>query len=394
MTNKVNVSALLKGSLSEVPYVEIILHNGTSFPVESHGIRGREMCNPFVVVEIGKEQLKSDVYKNTQNPDFKDEKFLFGVKVDEPLLLNFHVYDWHLVNKDAYIGSCSIQLDQMSRDVPVRKKLNLTSSSVDASIEVTIIAHNFGVNGSESILIERDSIVANPLDVVFEKLRKSVYGVQFDSDEKLMQYAEFLSSVSKLKETYLNTKWANSIELKEQLSQSEDPEDQDELERIKKLNVKAADNMLKHRVAVKVVIIDQEYKSKSKQAFRKAVSPILSSLDLVPNLGFFHSALIVGPWLLEWNNSALCVPRKCLSSASLLSADVDAIDNVTDLDKVVNELAKGIVDWNTRMKYSAIGGDLMRGGNCQEFIENLCTRIGVSLPKSGPLAKWLKRLRK
>ncbi len=102
---------------------------------------------------------------------------------------------------------------------------------------------------------------------------------------------------------------------------------------------------------------------------------------------------MIGPWLIEWNNSSLCVPRKCLSRAAMLSADVDAITTITDLNKLVDDLSNAIVDWNTRVHYSASGGDGKTTGNCQQFVESLCSRIGVEMPKTGPLAKCLKDLR-
>ena len=66
----------------------------------------------------------------------------------------------------------------------------------------------------------------------------------------------------------------------------------------------------------------------------------------------FHAALMIGPWLIEWNSSSLCIPRKCLSRAAILSADVQgSIASITDLDKAVNTIAKVIVYWNTHKSY-------------------------------------------
>lgn len=78
----------------------------------------------------------------------------------------------------------------------------------------------------------------------------------------------------------------------------------------------------------------------------------------------------------------------------MLSADLESIYNLSDLNEVVDELAVGIIDWNTRMKYSSTGVNSDVEGNCQQFIESLCSRIGVQLPTNGPLSSWLNTLRK
>jgi hypothetical protein len=42
------------------------------------------------------------------------------------------------------------------------------------------------------------------MDVVLSKLKRSMYGAQFDTEEKLTLYAGFLSNVEKLKGTRPN----------------------------------------------------------------------------------------------------------------------------------------------------------------------------------------------
>lgn len=74
---------------------------------------------------------------------------------------------------------------------------------------------------------------------------------------------------------------------------------------------------------------------------RKALSPFASIIPtLNQEFGIFHTALIVGPWYLEWTDSSLCVPRRIFSGVALLSADLDALDvrkeSLDDLaDKVI-----------------------------------------------------------
>lgn len=79
------------------------------------------------------------------------------------------------------------------------------------------------------------------------------------------------------------------------------------------------------KIKVKLIIAEI-CRTEMKKAFRKFVSPILMDLRQQQKFGMFHSALVVGPWYLEWNNSSLCIPRKCYSSAAILAADLDKFE--------------------------------------------------------------------
>ena len=50
----------------------------------------------------------------------------------------------------------------------------------------------------------------------------------------------------------------------------------------------------------------------------------------------FHSAVIIGPWYLEWTNKSLCIPKKCYSSAALVAVDVPTNLELVDVDNVVD----------------------------------------------------------
>jgi hypothetical protein len=67
-------------------------------------------------------------------------------------------------------------------------------------------------------------------------------------------------------------------------------------------------------VKIKLVVAEIAKNDKQKK-LRKFLSPIITKFDTTQTFGLFHSALIIGPWYIEWNNSSLCVPRKTYSSA-------------------------------------------------------------------------------
>lgn len=105
------------------------------------------------------------------------------------------------------------------------------------------------------------------------------------------------------------------------------------------------------------------------------------------------SGLIIGPWLIEWNNSAICVPRKCVSKAAIFTTDIDAIDTSQKIDEVVDKLADAIVHWNIYMGYKDHGGDKQKEGNCQDFVMDVLTRLNIKPNFSGPMNEFLKALR-
>jgi hypothetical protein len=46
------------------------------------------------------------------------------------------------------------------------------------------------------------------------------------------------------------------------------------------------------------IIVAEVANSAFKKNFRKWVSPVLSKFDMLPEFGMFHSALVIGPWLI------------------------------------------------------------------------------------------------
>jgi len=147
---------------------------------------------------------------------------------------------------------------------------------------------------------------------------------------------------------------------------------------------------IKNNIKIKLVIAEI-CKSDTQKAIRKMLSPVLTKLDSQQQFGMFHSALVVGPWYLEWNNSSLCIPRKCYSSAAMLAADLDYNTNVNsfDLTTTIQKISETIIDWNVKREYT------QRKNNCQDFIDELCAKLGIDIHSmfKGPLGEYLTRLR-
>jgi len=145
-------------------------------------------------------------------------------------------------------------------------------------------------------------------------------------------------------------------------------------------------------VKIKLVIAEVSHTQLARN-FRMLISPILAKLELQPEFGMFHSAIMIGPWLIDWNDSGICIPRKCVSQAALLSADLDSIGSEQQLEDIIDKLATKICEWNGTKTYSDTPKNKKTQGNCQDFVNDILQAINVSHDFKGALAMYIKTLR-
>jgi len=124
------------------------------------------------------------------------------------------------------------------------------------------------------------------------------------------------------------------------------------------------------------------------------ICPVAKKLNLLPEFGMFHSAIMVGPWLIEWNNSSLCIPRTCISQAALFSCDIDSITSLEGAETQVDKLSEFISHWNANMIYkeSSIGRKNKNEANCQDFVLELMKYLGIEVNFKGALGNFLTKL--
>lgn len=369
---------------SDQPYIEIELIKGLNLPARD--LTGKS--DPYIIFKCDKESVKSSTKYQTLNPIW-NEKFIFYVPVQhlkEKGILEIECWDWDPLKSSDYMGKILFSIKDLPKDHKVSKSLKLDMES--GLIELTFTARNFGVESPEDVKEEKVlTTIKDPLQAVLNKLENSLYATQFKNKEDLSKFASILSNPDKLKTTYLSTKWADTLIMDEELKNNQ--EEQEEEEKF----IDTTTQQLKNDIKVKILIVDQDAKSQLKQNLRMFLSPVLSKIEMVPTMGMFHTAIMIGPWLIEWNNSALCIPRKCVSRAAMLSADIDAIHTIKSLDTVVDNLANHIVQWNISKLYKTQGGDKKLYGNCQDFIDSLLNSIGIKLNFQGPLADFLKNIK-
>jgi len=252
-----------------------------------------------------------------------------------------------------------------------------------------------------------------PEDLIIAKLKKGNKQAVKMPQEELREWAKSLCVESELKEWYLNPEFAATKQTFDKLeklnakivnanekkggvlesskSSVETRKDEDfndidfDFDSIENESEKA---FMKVGKEVKIKLVIAEIcKSDAQKAIRKMLSPVLTKIDSQQQFGMFHSALVVGPWYLEWNNSSLCIPRKCYSSAAMLAADLDFGNIKYSLDDTIKKISKVIIDWNVNKTYS------QTKYNCQQFIDELCAELGIKLDFKGPLGTYLSNLR-
>ncbi|KAL9642288.1 hypothetical protein ABK040_007287 [Willaertia magna] len=151
-----------------------------------------------------------------------------------------------------------------------------------------------------------------------------------------------------------------------------------------------------NKIRIKLIVAET-----SKNAFEKnmkrMISPFVDMEKRKAPFGFFHIALSVGCWKIEWNNSSLCIPRTVTGNYSLICADIESIASVDELEFVRDKLAEIIVKWNTKVYYKQQNGNPDNGfGNCQQFIDDILQSLGIAESFSlfpPPLANYIKTLR-
>eukprot|EP00761_Pharyngomonas_kirbyi_P006787 gb/GECH01006795.1/.p1 GENE.gb/GECH01006795.1/~~gb/GECH01006795.1/.p1 ORF type:complete len:424 (+),score=111.40 gb/GECH01006795.1/:1-1272(+) len=264
--------------------------------------------------------------------------------------------------------------------------------------------------------------VDDPEAVLVEKLRKGNRQAANLPDDELREWARSLYDKETLKDCYLNADFARTASLFDNLSETQQKanadahgggssflssvpastesapqsqaaeglEDTDfDIQQIREEH--ASDMRYQSLAQVKVkLVIGEICKSDMQKTIRKMLSPVLTTFDHQQQFGMFHSAVVIGPWYIEWNNSSLCIPRKCYSSAAIIAADMimPGKQNTVNLNDAIETLSEVITKWNVHYTYD------QSKNNCQTFVDEIASALGFDLSQfQGPLATFLTNLR-
>jgi hypothetical protein len=219
-------------------------------------------------------------------------------------------------------------------------------------------------------------------------LKFSKLDVSNNKHIKMGNWVESLCDVEQIQKTYLSNN-LDSLPLEEFV-------DEDELKEIEE-SKKIQSQQKNVKLRVKLVITEICH-SDTDKALRMVLSPIISKIPIVNSgdFGLFHTALIIGPFYLEWTDSSLCVPKKMVSSMALLSADIDEIAvKQESLPELTQKLAEVVVNWNTNYTYKKTNvNPNEHEGNCQDFVDELLTAVGINTTQfGGALGNFLVDMR-
>ncbi|KAG2389000.1 hypothetical protein C9374_014400 [Naegleria lovaniensis] len=89
--------------------------------------------------------------------------------------------------------------------------------------------------------------------------------------------------------------------------------------------------------------------------------------------GMFHTALIVGPWYLEWGDKSLAIVRNRSSAKAVFVAPIGTIQGTQRVNQKIEALAKLCAEWNGTKTYDR------KDCNCQHFTEAAIDALNMSI---------------
>eukprot|EP01027_Heterolobosea_sp_BB2_P018448 GEZU01025983.1.p1 GENE.GEZU01025983.1~~GEZU01025983.1.p1 ORF type:complete len:222 (-),score=54.64 GEZU01025983.1:77-742(-) len=112
----------------------------------------------------------------------------------------------------------------------------------------------------------------------------------------------------------------------------------------------------------------------------------------------FHTALIIGPWYLEWTDSSLVIPRRIGSRMAFIAADLHELASRNDFADLADTIADVVVDWNVNYLYKNISLSSnhpdKKVGNCQDFVEAMLKALNINFDfNSGALGNFISDIR-
>jgi hypothetical protein len=238
-------------------------------------------------------------------------------------------------------------------------------------------------------LVVRDALIKAYFDTNYVATRKLTIDInetatceQPEEQEEKKQIQKMIDQVDEIEDEKVDTSIVDANKDKRSSISAAEIIELNKIARKTQLHV-GREEFLK----VKLVIVEI-HNTTSTRTLRRMLTPIMDTFNISPQFGMFHSALVVGPWYLEWNDSSLIVPRKCYAGAAVLAADVDKFFKGPQVNEAIDRITRVICDWNSNKQYSQYGV------NCQHFVDELCKVLEINLEFKGALGNFIQELRK
>jgi hypothetical protein len=217
-------------------------------------------------------------------------------------------------------------------------------------------------------LSDRNDVITRKAEyIVLDKIRLGFFSHKFESNKELVEYAENLAKPNLLHDKYLSMDWKGTYQLETTLRKSF------QLKTLREGEIEVGSDIFtsihgnQHKIKVLVIEKVRADKSFGGQFF----SPVFQMLSNSNRTGEYMFALLVGPWVLSFDESGICVPRKVLNQQTIvLCADLEDLSVVKNLPEKLSELAKVIVHWNVEKTFR---------DSSYEFIVDVLGALGVEL---------------
>lgn len=296
-------------------------------------------------------------------------------------LLELELWDYDK-KRNVYVGSAYIDLDQLleGRYILVEEPLCGTNGILSCFAK----AHNFGSRNCYSLgqAHTRHIMACNTkFDTYYDSLVVGILPRNVQQETVLDQHKQFLRSKMEkifvpdriehilpilsnvqLMEEALTTGWISKLNLPLNETESEEA---------------SASNTF-DTVSIKLAVTHLSTDEIVKHASWMGDFPVQNLLNTTKacELGLFHCALIIGPHIIDWDQSGICLPRSVLSADVLLAQEMASIRSLDVLNQVMKSFSKALVDWNLNYSFSELG-DKANTGNSYTFVMDILNQIGI-----------------
>jgi hypothetical protein len=229
-----------------------------------------------------------------------------------------------------------------------------------------------------------DVVTQSPLYSLFWKLKNS----GFPDQDKIRSIIHDLADKERLLGSYLSTDWNKTLRLERHARRSMTGDN-----RVVEIN--GVPTNYKSRQVVRVVLLNDAPSKKTSEGLVHIISPIMSLFqhETWQYYDTYHTGLMIGRFLFEFDEKEVCIPKKCIENAAIITGDIGELGYVDDFDGKLQLIAEEVVDWNVNKHYQKQPKNDYNSGNSQTFVDELLELIGLKFTVTDPMLFFLKAVK-
>jgi hypothetical protein len=213
-------------------------------------------------------------------------------------------------------------------------------------------------------------ISQDPHEIIIDKIiRNFISTDEWINRNDFIEQAKSLCDPELLLNTYLSQDWMQTEKLEQKLRKSF------RVEPLSDTAVMIGSTLFQqyNRNGFKVQIIILH--NKRMQRFSQNFFSLLFGTQEPSGYMEYIPCLLIGPWIFQFDDSSLCIPKKLMSQQSIaLVSDVDALLVIKDMDQYITKISKFVTHWNITKTY----GKTSSVDFIHAFLKNL--EIDVKIP--------------